>query len=131
MGSGRKTVLDEKMIQLFVENFQLGLSDEACYSLAGVSYTTFYSWINRGKKKDGKIFVEFLDRINAAKAEGEKALIKRIRKDQDWKAAAWILTHSPHHKKDWADRSELTGANGKSLTWKEFVDNPNAITDAE
>jgi len=86
----------------------------AC-DLAGVSYTTFNSWMKRGGDGDeGELedyeepYRSFVLAVRGAEAEGERALLAIIAgaAATDWKAASYIL--SKRHKQNWSDADKTS-----------------------
>lgn len=86
----------------------------AC-DLAGVSYTTFNSWMKRGGDGDeGELeeydepYRSFVLSVRGAEAEGERALLAIISgaAATDWKAASWIL--SKRKKENWSDADKTS-----------------------
>jgi hypothetical protein len=86
----------------------------AC-NLAGVSYTTFNSWMKRGGDgDDGELeeydepYKSFVLDVRVAEAEGESHLLSIISGAAltDWKAASWIL--NKRNKEHWSDTDKTS-----------------------
>ena len=121
----RPTIMNERMIAIIEESCKLGMKREHCAKRAGIAPSTFYSWIAKGRrgvpkeqleeldnrlkskeiteeehskrKKNLLRYVEFLDRIEKATANGiayNLAIIQTAAKTQ-WHAAAWLLERGP------------------------------------
>lgn len=75
--------------------------------LAGISESTLYSWLEKGRAGGGDCYQDFLEKTTRAKAEAEAKLIKNIRINSadDWRAAAWILER--RHPSRWANAQRI------------------------
>ena len=66
----------------------------AC-ELVAIAPSTFHAWMNRGESGEGP-YSEFSEAVTRARA-GAKAkllrIIDRAAENNDWRAAAWRLTH--------------------------------------
>lgn len=103
---GRKSKLEEAVVQRLVDLLKAGNYIDVALTAAGVGKSTFYDWLERGNpegtKKDDAAFRDFRQRIDQARAEGEARNVAIIAKaaSTDWKAAAWILERQ--HPERWA-----------------------------
>lgn len=97
----RPTKLTDATQARFLEALELGLPYELCSEYAGISATTFYDWMNRGKAEPGSRHAEFSDAVKAAQGASAASAMARIREASDngqWQAAAWILERRfPQH----------------------------------
>ena len=103
----RPTKLTPTTIRLLVEAIKMGATYDLAAQYAGISSSTLYSWMAKGRSQDGGEFVELLEEIKRAEGKGalaNLALIQKCAKDGDWKASAWILErrhgyNKAHHNK--------------------------------
>ena len=93
---GRPSKLTPKVLDDIVKWLKLGYYQEDAAVMAGISKSTFYSWLKRAEDDDGR-YLEFSDAVKKARAESEGAHIMNIRKAADngvWQASAWFLERS-------------------------------------
>ena len=106
---GRPSKLTPETVQKICENIRLGLRYNDAALAAGVSYSAFNLWRNKGKDQKSGKYVEFINALKRAEAEGERALVARIQKAAQggtWQAAAWILER--RHREKWGRQLDLT-----------------------
>lgn len=104
----------EKIIQLIKAGNYLETATQA----AGIDYSTFRNWMNRGedalqRQSEGdkltkveKEFVDFVEHIQKAEAEAEARNLMIINKaaSDSWQAAAWYLERKHHDRWGRKDR---------------------------
>ena len=104
----------EKIIQLIKAGNYLETATQA----AGIDYSTFRNWMNRGENalqrqsegdkltKVEKEFVDFVEHIQKAEAEAEARNLMIINKaaSDSWQAAAWYLERKHHDRWGRKDR---------------------------
>ena len=60
-----------------------------------IDESTFYKWIDRGKKANSGKYKEFVVELDKAKAERKNNLVSELlemgRNREDWKSVAWLL----------------------------------------
>ncbi len=63
MGSkgGRRSMLTKDRRRRLVEGVQLGMTYRLAAQYAGISVSTLYGWLRRGREKNGPPFVALLD----------------------------------------------------------------------
>jgi len=87
--------------------------DSALY--AGISETTFYSWMARGREGE-PLYSEFLEAVEKAEAQSvvrNVAIIQRAA-EETWQAAAWWLERK--RPDDWGRRQRMDiGADKEEL----------------
>lgn len=92
---------------------------------AGISESTFYSWLEQGKEARSGKYREFLESVTRAEAASEQKLLAiwRSAAPQDWRAARDLLAR--RFPERWASREhhEHSGPGGDPLkvvvTWGE------------
>jgi hypothetical protein len=71
---------------------QQGLSQADACLLAGVSKETVRLWIHKGTDPGSREpYRSFAKEFATARSTGKLAKIRKIERDDDWKAAAWLL----------------------------------------
>ena len=72
---------------------RMGNYREPSCSCAGISVSTFYAWLYKGKKQKKGEFVEFLEAVTRAEAEAELRMIAQWQAQipSDWRAARDFL----------------------------------------
>ena len=111
----RRTKLTPETKEDIVKALRAGNSrrDSALY--AGVSETTFYSWMARGREGE-PLYAEFLEAVEKAEAQSvvrNVAIIQRAA-EETWQAAAWWLERK--RPDDWGRRQRMDiGADKEEL----------------
>jgi len=111
----RRTKLTDRTKEDIVKALRAGNSrrDSALY--AGVSETTFYSWMARGREGE-PLYAEFLEAVEKAEAQSvvrNVAIIQRAA-EETWQAAAWWLERK--RPDDWGRRQRMDiGADKEEL----------------
>ena len=111
----RRTKLTPDTKEDIVNALRAGNSrrDSALY--AGVSETTFYSWMSRGREGE-PLYAEFLEAVEKAEAQSvvrNVAIIQRAA-EETWQAAAWWLERK--RPDDWGRRQRMDiGTNKEEL----------------
>ena len=130
---GRPTKLTDEIQQKILQALAAGNYQDTAAAYAGISTSTFYNWLERGKtervrisagekpKKTEEPYVEFVDAIESARAQAEVrsvALIQKAANDGTWQAAAWYLERS--HPQRWGrlNRTEISGPEGGPIETK-------------
>ena len=90
----RKTKLNDDLVKIFTTAIEVGMTNVLACKYAGITESTFYSWLDRGRKEKEGVYVEFLQSIK--KAESKHALInlaivQKAAKTGSWHAACWLL----------------------------------------
>lgn len=88
----RPTDLDERTAKRLVDATRKGLPRRVVARLAGISPTTLFNWIRRGRSGESP-FVELVEQLKEAEAYGEEALVDLIDEHAKttWQAGAWRL----------------------------------------
>ncbi len=92
VGKGRRHKCTDGVTQVVAHGLNQGLPFETSCRLAGISKQTGYNWLTWGE--EGRVpFVDFLDAIKRAEAEGEARLVGTVSAAMGthWQAAAWML----------------------------------------
>ena len=112
----RRTKLTPEVQQSIVRTLRLGNSRKDSALYAGVSESTFYSWMDRGRRGE-PLYVEFLETVQKAEST---ACIKNVAVIQKaaqvtWQAAAWWLERK--RPDDWGrkQRVDIGSENGQSM----------------
>tara|TARA_Y100000590_G_scaffold403181_1_gene489602 strand:+ start:305 stop:823 length:519 start_codon:yes stop_codon:yes gene_type:complete len=118
---GRPPRLSKEIKETICRALSVGMSMEGAASLAGVSVSTLYGWIRRGKAAKAGGFSGFVKEINQALAQFEvrnAAIINRAAQLGDWKPALALLER--RRSKDWAktEKHEIGGTDGKPIQYE-------------
>lgn len=113
-----------------------GNDQETAAQAAGISKSTHYAWLQRGKAEKERLeslaetseetpdvtekeqpYLNYLESVEKAIAEAEAGLVLHIRtaakEPRTWQAAAWLLTHGPSkHKWKGISVNEVSGPEG-------------------
>ena len=77
-----------------LQAIRLGSSLKGAARRGGISEFTYHRWIRRGREAKSGAYREFFEEVEAARSDGELALLANIQKAGkrgDWRAAAFIL----------------------------------------
>ena len=102
---GRPSKLTEETITALVEYLKEGYTYAVCCAHAGIEYSTFRKWINRGREAttDNDYF-RFFNRVNAAEMEGRKKLEARALRE-----SKPIEVLERRYPKDWGKTDRVEG----------------------
>lgn len=130
--TGRPTDLTPAVQARIVQAIVGGNDNKVAAAYAGIGESTFYAWLERGRKERARLaaspnarpraketpFVEFLASIEKAQADAETrnvALIAKAAQEGTWTAAAWWLERKYPERWGRKERHEVTGKDGKDL----------------
>jgi hypothetical protein len=106
----RPLVADPKVRERFLEAIRNGCTNDVAAIAVGIDRSTFYIWQTRLEDKSPKkVYVDFFDEVNRARAEGEASLAQLIADAgvHDWRAAAALLER--RYPQRWGRRLEQEG----------------------
>lgn len=116
-GKGQPTKLTPELQQKFIDALAAGNYLRVAANYAGITYTTFYRWLEKGKTIGSGPYHEFCDAVEKAQADSEVARIERIIKAAKtgiWTADAWYLER--RYPERWGRHlHEMTGKDGEAL----------------
>jgi transposase len=122
---GKPTKLTPEVQDRLVSAIMAGNYQDTAARYAGVTATTFYNWMTRGREEGTGIYFEFVEAVEKAKAAAEVkdvALIDRAAQDGSWQAAAWKLERKFPHKWGRVNRTEISGPEGKPVEVRTSVE---------
>lgn len=115
---GRKPKLDRQTETRLLALLKAGVPKEVACAGVGIASRTLRIWMERARNGEEK-YEEFADKVEAAQAEAQAAMLVKIRKfgDKDWKAMAWVLERvfSETYGYKSQTKAELTGKDGSPL----------------
>ena len=131
--AGRPTDLTPTTQERIALAIRGGNDNKVAAAHAGIGESTFYAWLDRGRKERARLaassrakprasetpFVEFLETIEKAQADAEArnvALNAKAAQDGTWTAAAWWLERKYPERWGRKDRHEVTGKDGNDIT---------------
>ena len=91
---GRRCLLDAKRIKRICEGVEAGLTYKMSAKYAGISESTFFSWLREGRKEEGEEkYKNFVSKLEQAEIGGAVFHLQNIKEHskKDWKPSAWIL----------------------------------------
>jgi hypothetical protein len=91
---GRRTILDAKLTKQICDLLAAGNSIKTTMELIGRDESVYYDWINKGEQGQ-KPSADFAKKTSRARGKAKQRLVKTIvhQAPQDWRAAAWVLSH--------------------------------------
>jgi len=117
--AGQPTKLTAEVQDKIIEAIKMGNYQETAAAYAGISQSTFYLWMERGRDEPDSIYSEFMEAVEKAKAQSEVrgvSLIEKAATDGSCQAAAWKLERKFPQKWGRVTRTEITGAEGKPIS---------------
>lgn len=87
------TRLDTEMQNRLVACVESGLTFQRAAQACGIGYSTFKTWMARGRKEKRGIYRDFMAAIKKADAQGEAWHLDNIKEHsaKTWQASAWFL----------------------------------------
>lgn len=110
---GRPSKLVPEVADRLLEGIKHGLSYTLACGRAGVDYSTFRRWIEKGEQQASGEYHEFREKLAAAEGEGAMVLVLRIKEagKKDWRANFALL--QARYPNDYGrQRVEVTGKDG-------------------
>jgi len=123
---GRKTLLTPEMSKIIVDGFLMGNYATVVADYAGITSTTLWSWLGKGKDyaeseneltDEEQMFADLFIAVKKAKAISEMKSVEVIRSasQTQWQAAAWYLERTANDRWGRVTRTEITGADGGAI----------------
>ena len=93
MERGRPSKLTEEVKDKLVKAISQGNYYEAACSYAGIAYSTFREWMNRGEQENGTEYSDFMEAIKKAEAAAELRMVQEWQKHvpNNWQAIATFM----------------------------------------
>ena len=91
---GRPHKLNDMIITLLEQAFQVGMTKTLACQHAGVARSTFHAWMSRGKDESNTIYSELYLRVKKAESNhalANLAIIQKAAKEGSQQASAWLL----------------------------------------
>lgn len=112
---------------------RVGNTVEIAAAAAGISRSTFFAWMDRGKKSGASNapYREFREAVGQARAEAEAVLVGRVSKaaaNGSWSAAAWLLERRAPER--WGKPGERVNDEANDEAEAEFPDTDDPILKA-
>lgn len=104
---GRPSKFTRETKKKLLDAIRMGNYREPSCSYAGISVSTFYAWLDKGKKQKNGEFVEFLEAVTRAEAEAELRMIAQWQAQipRDWRAARDFLAR--RFPKRWGPKARV------------------------
>lgn len=133
---GRKTKLNENLIQEAEKLIRLGNYTTVVTQYLGIHQSTWYNWMQEGEEAKTGLKREFFERIKKAESFAEIKNVQQIQKasEDNWQASAWYLERKFPERWGKKDKYSLehTGKDGDPIetSHKQEIDLSN-LTDKE
>lgn len=102
---GRKRKLTPELIEKVRRLIPYGAPESTIAAACGVSIDAWCLWKRRAREGVGdELEIQFFRAIQEGLAEGELTHLNKIL-NGDSKDAQWLLTHSPHWRRNWSDNA--------------------------
>lgn len=91
----RPSKLTPEVEKKIIDAIRLGNYYEAACAYAGISYTTFYRWMERGKQAKSGKYCKFCKAVKQAEGDAEARIVSQwvSKTPEDWRAAQAFLEH--------------------------------------
>ena len=118
----RPSKLTPETQQKIVDAISAGNYYEAACGYAGVDYSTFRRWMEKGEKAKTGQYREFCDAVQQAEAQAEVRMVANWQKHMpnNWMAIRDFLAR--RHPNRWMPREGKDVNLKGEMTWKEFID---------
>lgn len=130
--TGRPSLLKPELQDKIVELIRLGNYAEDAAGACGISRTTFFIWMARGKQEAERLkmipnaepkpnetpYLDFMNAVEKARDEATTrnvAIIQKSAAQGTWQAAAWWLERTRQSTFGRKERIEHTGENGSDI----------------
>jgi hypothetical protein len=118
-----RTKLTDEVESMICERISEGLAWQDAARLSGVHRSTVWNWKIRGQafnenpdeQPEDARFGVFVERLAIAESRCKETWVKRVAKDPDWRALAFLL--KAHWPKEFCEfvRQELSGPDGQAI----------------
>jgi transposase len=91
---GRPTKLNAETQKRFIDGLRLGLTYKLAASYAGIEYSTFKLWMQKGRLEEGTIYSAFLAAVKEAEGLCAAQHMSRIVEAAEaghWQSSAWVM----------------------------------------
>lgn len=115
---GRPTKYNERTVTRILYALQKGSTFKLAAAYAGISYDALMHWKQHSALHgEASMYYPFHMMVEENVAKGAVRALEMIDSAalEDWRAAAWRLAHAPSTRNEYADKVELTGADGEAL----------------
>ena len=102
------TKFNNETCHKIIQALEAGNYRKTAAALAGVSESTFYSWIDKAKQRKTGKYVEFLESVKKAEEKAKAYHLQQIRKASEngsWQASAWYLERK--HPNEWGRKQQV------------------------
>lgn len=117
---GRKPKLTPEVHKSIVNKILEGTPYETAAVSSGICEATLYVWLRKGREAtdEDSIYFKFLEDVEVATAEAERAAAKTIyrARETDWRAAECWLKRNPKTRSRWSDRDLEVKVSGELET---------------
>ena len=120
---GRPSKFTPETRKRLLDAIRMGNYRESSCNYAGISVSTFYAWLDKGKKQNRGEFVEFLEAVTRAEADAEVRMIAQWQAQipKDWRAARDFLVRRFPERWGPRARMEIDHSGERSQSPKELL----------
>ncbi|NMP20749.1 hypothetical protein [Sulfobacillus harzensis] len=117
MPRGRPSKLTPERQKKLVDAIRAGNYYETACTYAGIDYTTFRLWMQKGEAREAKKYSDFFEAITRAEAEAESRAVALWQKamPEDWRAAQMFLER--RHPDRWGKQDKLKTEVSGTVNW--------------
>jgi hypothetical protein len=121
----RPSKLTPEVEKKIIDAIRTGNYYEAACAYAGINYTTFYRWMEKGEKAKSGKFCKFCKAVKQAEGDAEARIVYQwaSKTPEDWRAAQAFLERRYPERWGKKDIVKHQGDNEKPITYTvKFVD---------
>ena len=78
----RRCLLTPEVTKKICEGVERGLTYDMCAKYAGISSSTFFSWLRKGRAGEEKKYIEFVSKLEQAEIGGAIFHLQNIKKQR-------------------------------------------------
>lgn len=128
---GRPSKLTPERQKKLVDAIRAGNYYETACTYAGIDYTTFRLWMQKGEAREAKKYSDFFEAITRAEAEAESRAVALWQKamPDDWRAAQMFLER--RHPDRWGKQDKLKADVTSTVNWVDLAKQAQHDDDAD
>ena len=118
---GRPSKLTPERQKKLVDAIRAGNYYETACTYAGIDYTTFRLWMQKGEAREAKKFSDFFEAITRAQSESEARAVALWQQAMptDWRAAQMFLER--RHPDRWGKQEKVKAEVQATVSWVDIV----------
>ena len=126
---GRPSKLTPERQKKLVDAIRAGNYYETACTYAGIDYTTFRLWMQKGEAREAKKFSDFFEAITRAQSESEARAVALWQQAMptDWRAAQMFLER--RHPDRWGKQEKWKAEVTATVNWVELARQAQSAAD--